>query len=233
MGLEGLTLKGVLIDFGGTLAYLDEAENRRYEEALVSTLSKYEYKRYREDLDSVLADIYVSSTKGELKSLQDFWSLVLKKLRIPEQPESIKDLEDVRSDYATRIWKLYDGVPATLISLKKKYKLALVSNCAVGTDKLIDSLDIAHFFRCLILSYQIGARKPDKHIYLEALRCLKLEAYECVFIADEISDLEGAKDLGLKTMLVRQGPDTFKEAKDSNFKPNYECDHIADVTDFL
>jgi hypothetical protein len=99
-GLERLTLKGVLIDFGSTLAYLDEAENRRYGKALVSTLSKYGYKRHLKDLDSVLAGIYANSTKGELKSLQEFWSLVLRKLRIPEHPELVEDMETVRSNHA-------------------------------------------------------------------------------------------------------------------------------------
>lgn len=228
-----MTLRGVLIDFGSTLAYLDEAENIRYETALVSTLSKYGYKRHLEDLDSVLAGIYVNSTKGELKSLQEFWSLVLKKLRIPENPEVAEDMENVRIGHVAAMWKLYDRVPSTLRSLQKKYKLALVSNCAVGTEKVIDTLGLSGFFGCIILSYQVGVRKPDKHIYLEALRCLELEAYECVFVADEISDLEGARDVGLKTMLVRQGTDTFKEAKDFNFKPNFECSHITDVRDFL
>lgn len=36
-------------------------------------------------------------------------------------------------------------VPATLLSLKKKYELALVSDCAVETDKSIESLDPAPF----------------------------------------------------------------------------------------
>ena len=232
-GLERLTLRGVLIDFGSTLAYLDEAENRRYETALVSTLNKYEYRRRLEDLDSVLAGIYMSSTKGELKNVQEFWSLVLNKLRIPENPKLVEDLENVRICHVVVMWKLYDRVPSTLLSLQKKYKLALVSNCAVGTEKLIDALGLSDFFGCIILSYQVGVRKPGKRIYLEALKCLRLQAQECVFVADEISDLEGARDVGLKTMLVRQGPDTFKEAKDINFKPNFECNHIADVTDFL
>jgi len=98
--------------------------------------------------------------------------------------------------------KLYGEVPETLTILREKYKLALVSNCAVRIDKLIHSLGLAGFFGCIILSYQVGVRKPDKRIYLEALRCLGLEAKECVFIAHEISDLEGAKEIGVKTILV-------------------------------
>lgn len=231
--LERLTLKGVLIDFGSTLAYLDEAENRSYETALVSKLSQYGYKRHLEDLDSALASVYVISTRGELKSLQEFWSLILKKLRIPDNQELMDRMEDVRIGHVAAMWKLYDKVLPTLFSLQKKYKLALVSNCAVGTEKAIDALGLSDFFVCIILSYQVGARKPDRQIYLEALKCLELEAHESIFVADEVSDLEGARDAGMKTVLVRQGPDTLKEAKDTKFRSDFECDHIADVTDFL
>jgi HAD superfamily hydrolase (TIGR01509 family) len=228
-----LSFKAALIDFGDTLAYLDEVENRRYKETLVATLMKHGYERHLRDLDSALASIYVSSTKGELKTLQEFWSLVLRKLRIPELPELIDDMENVRNNYSTAVWKLYDGVFAALTILKRKYKLALVSNCSVGTDELIASLGLARFFSCIILSYKVGVRKPDKRMYLEALGCLGLEARECVFVADEISDLEGAREIGLQTMLVKQGSSTFQEAKDLDFRPDFQINRISDIIKFL
>jgi putative hydrolase of the HAD superfamily len=231
-----LIFKGVLIDFGGTLVYLDEIKFGEYEAALVSTLRKYGYERHLKDLSAVLASIYVNSSKGELKTPQEFWSLVLKKLRIRERSELIDAVQLVRSNYEGTMWKLYDEVLETLTILRKKYRLALVSNCAVGTDRLIRSLGLADFFGCIILSYQVGVRKPDKRVYLEALRCLELEAKECVFVADEISDLEGAREIGLKTILVRQGlhpVNTFQDAKDRNFKPDFQISRISEVTKIL
>jgi putative hydrolase of the HAD superfamily len=225
--------KGVLVDFGGTLAFLDEMKNQQYDTALLSVLRKYGYTGPLEDLSSVLANIYLNSTTGELKTLQEFWSLMLRKLGMPEDPKLLVDLQEVSDNYATKMWKLYDGVLATLATLKEKYKLALVSNCAVGADKLIHSLGLDNFFRCNILSYQVGVRKPNKRMYCEALRCLKLEAKECVFVADEISDLEGAREIGLATILVRQGSSMFQEAKDVNFKPDFQISQIADVTKIL
>ena len=225
--------KGVLIDFGGTLAYIGELENRRYEEALAATLEKHGCKRHLKDLASVLANTYFSSTKGELKTPQEFWSLVLNKLNISAQQDLMTELEAVKDSHMSALYKLYDGVPAVLANLQKKYKLALVSNCAVGTDKLIRSLGLADFFTCTILSYQIEVRKPDKRMYLEALKCLELEAHECVFVADEISDLEGAREIGLGTMLVRQGLNTFQEAKNTNFKPEFQISRISEITKFL
>jgi HAD superfamily hydrolase (TIGR01509 family) len=228
-----LHFKGVLIDFGGTLAHIDELENRRYEEALASTLEEYGYKRHLKDLASVLASTYLSSTKGELETPQEFWSLVLRKLGIPVQQDLTGKLEAVRCSHMSAIWKLYDGVLAVLAILQKKYRLALVSNCAVGTDKLIGSLGLAGFFSCIVLSYQIRVRKPDKRMYLEALGCLELEAHECIFVADEISDLEGAREIGLGTMLVRQGLSTFQEARNMNFKPDFQVSQISEITKFL
>lgn len=228
-----MRFKGVLIDFGGTLAYLDELENRRCEKALVSKLREHGYERHLKDLASALASVYVRSTKGELKTAREFWNPVLTKLRIPAQPDLIREMEAVRNNHAPTTWKLYDRVLPVLTILHKKYRLALVSNCAVGTDKLIDSLGLSHFFRCITLSYKIGVRKPDERMYLEALGCLGLEAHECVFVADEISDLEGAREIGLRTMLVRQGPDTFHEARDVNFEPDFQINRISEITDFL
>jgi HAD superfamily hydrolase (TIGR01549 family) len=228
-----LTYKGVLVDFGDTVAYVDEVAFREYEKALVMVLKKYGYRRRLKDVASALASIYMKSTKGELKTPQEFWNLMLAKLKISKQSELPDILQAVRNNHEIMMWRLYDKVPATLSILHKKYKMALVSNCAVGTDKLINSLGLAVFFHCIILSYQIGVRKPDKRMYLEALRCLGLEANECVFIADEISDLEGAREIELKTILVRQGSSTFQDARDVNFKPDFQINHISEVTKIL
>lgn len=225
--------KGALIDFGGTLAYLGEAEVREYNEALVEALEERGYERRLEDLASVLAEIYFRSSKGEIRTAGEFWDQVFASLKISEEPGLRDALQNIRYGHETSLWKLYDGVPAVLSVLKKKYKLALVSNCAEGTDKAIRSLDLSDFFDCIILSYEVGARKPDKRVYLEALECLGLVSGECVFVADEISDLEGARGIGLKTMLVLQGQSTFQEAEDVNFKPDFQISRISEITKIL
>jgi putative hydrolase of the HAD superfamily len=117
--------------------------------------------------------------------------------------------------------------------LQKKYVLALVSNCGVGTIDVIKALGLAEFFEHVILSYEVRVRKPDKRIYVEALRRIGMKADECMFVADEISDLEGAKKLGMRTLLVRQGSNTLCEAEDPDFKPDFECEHISEIIKFL
>lgn len=229
-----MNLKGVLIDFGDTLAYIDEEGSRKYTEALLSILHEFSYRGNFDDLASGFDAAIGNSMKGELKNLQEFWNLLLKNLGIRNKPEVlIEELENVRSRYSTNIFRLYNGATQVLTVLQKKYKLALVSNCAIGTSDVIKDLGLTGYFDCITLSYAVGVRKPDRRIYLDALKCLRLEPYECIFVADEISDLEGAREIGLKTILVRQGPHTYHEAKDSNFKPDYQCDFISEIAKFL
>lgn len=230
---EASKLKGVLIDFGDTLVYLDKEANRRYEQTLLSKLNEHGYQANLDNLSLALADTYYRSSRGETQNLSEFWKLFLKKLGVEKEQTLINDLENIRKCYMPSLFKLYQGALSALRYLSQKYKLALVSNCANGTVDSIDSLGLAKFFDAIVLSYTIGARKPDQRIYLEALRRLNLHPQECIFVADEISDLEGARALGLRTILLRQGSHTTHEAVDVNFKADFECDQISEIVRFL
>jgi HAD superfamily hydrolase (TIGR01509 family) len=149
------------------------------------------------------------------------------------QPNLIKNLEVMREQAISKLYRLYNRVIPTLSELHEKYRLALVSNCSMGTREEINSLGLTKFFEHMSLSYEVGVRKPDKRIYLDALNALAIKGQECIFIADEISDLEGAIPLKMKTLLVRQGSSTYSDAKDPNFKPDAECGRISEITRFL
>jgi len=228
-----MVLKGVLMDFGYTLAYIDEEEDMRYREEIVTVLKKYGYNKILNDLSPLLDNAYRSSTKGEIKDMYEFWKLLLKDMGIPEKSLLIQKLEEYRKRYVGKTIRLYDNVIPVLSNLKRRYRLALVSNCAIGLSDVVKALDLNRFFDCVILSYEVGVRKPDRRIYLEALRRLELEPKECIFVADEISDLEGAREVGLKTLLVRQGPHTTHESKDQNFKLDFQCNNISEIIKFL
>ena len=229
-----MKLEGVLIDFGDTLAHINEEGNRKYREAIFSVVNKSGYRGDFEELSLAFDDLIWNSMKGEIESLTEFWLQLLTNLRIEAKPiPLIEELEDVRSRYLGVVFKLYDGSLQVLAVLQKKFKLALVSNCAIGTSDIIENLGLTSYFDCISLSYKVGVRKPDKRIYLEALRCLRLKPEACIFVADEISDLEGACDLGLKTLLVRQGSFTIFDAKNPDFIPDFECDRILDISNLL
>jgi len=229
-----LGIKGVLIDFGDTLAYIDKKEDQRYREEIRSILTKHGCELPFERVSQALDDNYRGSTKGEVKTLQEFWTLFLGKLSVPQKPKLIEKLVEVRRRrYVATTFRLYDAAIEVLHNLKQKYRLALVSNCAIGLSDVLEALGLNCFFEAVILSYQVGVLKPDRRIYQEALGKLRLEPEECVFISDEIGDLEGAKEVGLKTVLVRQGERTTHKARDPNFEPDFQFNSISEIIEFL
>lgn len=61
----------------------------------------------------------------------------------------------------------------------------------VGTLALFDEF---------IVSYQVGAMKPDPRIYGEALRRSGLPAEACVFVDDRPENVEGARRVGIRAV---------------------------------
>ncbi len=226
-------LKSVLVDFGDTLAYLDETGNGEYHQAVWSVAKHFGYKRDLRELKRTLEKAIRNSMKGEFKGMQEFWEHFARELNLQKDSTLTEHLEKVRHKHSSIVFRLYEGVLPVLTALQRKYQLALVSNCAIGTSDVIKALGLASFFKCIILSYEVGVRKPHRQIYLETLRCLGLEPSECIFVADEISDLEGAREIGMKSLLVHQGSHTFQEAKDRNFQPDFRCGSISEIAELL
>ena len=196
-------------------------------------MSKFGYQGTLENLVSTWDDIIWHSMKGQFKNMEEFWTQFTKKLNTNPNPVLIENLETIRIHHSSTVFKLYKGALSVLSELQDKYQLALVSNCAIGTSDIIEALNLKPYFKCIVLSYEVGERKPHEKMYLETLQCLSLEANECIFVADEISDLEGAREVEMKTILVRQGLHTFHEARDRNFQPDFQCNNISEITEFL
>jgi len=86
-------------------------------------------------------------------------------------------------------------------------RTALVSNSWRRSD--YDGLEDA--FDVVVLSQQLGIRKPDPRIYEEALRRLELPATQCVFVDDLGGNLKPAKQLGLTTIRHERAETTIPE----------------------
>ncbi len=89
--------------------------------------------------------------------------------------------------------------------LEKEYKLGLVSNFAYapGVWRILDRFNLASFFDAVVVSGELGLRKPHPKIFEEALKMLDVMPAEAVFVGDSLkADIYGAKSVGFKTVLV-------------------------------
>jgi HAD superfamily hydrolase (TIGR01549 family) len=226
-------VKAVLLDFGGTLVHSHEPTWQEYMRTLTLTIKNHGHPISLAQLSTGLDKLYIPNTQGKFKDCTQYWTTILKQQHIRPDATIIQELDNIRKQTVPQLYRPYAHAIQTMSKLQKRYRLALVSNCTMSTRDEINNLSLTKFFEHMSLSSEVGVRKPDKRIYLDTLKALKLEGHECIFIADEIGDLEGARALDMKTLLVRQGSNTYSGAKNPNFKPDAECRRISEITRFL
>jgi glucose-1-phosphatase len=90
-------------------------------------------------------------------------------------------------------------IPESLLeSIKGRYRLLLLSNTNVIHYEMIEQhYPHVHHFDHHVLSYKVGAMKPDEAIYREALRHADGEPGECFFTDDIPEYVEGARRMGI------------------------------------
>jgi HAD superfamily hydrolase (TIGR01509 family) len=82
--------------------------------------------------------------------------------------------------------------------LSKRYRLALLSNTdPIHVRHLETSYSFFNFFPTRIYSCAVAASKPHPLIYREALRSLKVQAEEAVYVDDVPAYVEAAQRLGM------------------------------------
>ncbi len=85
-------------------------------------------------------------------------------------------------------------------------RTALVSNCSNATRPIVEQLGLPALFDAVILSFEVGVRKPEPGIYQAALRRSDAEPPDAVFVDDQTSYCDGARALGIDTrLIVRDG----------------------------
>jgi putative hydrolase of the HAD superfamily len=114
--------------------------------------------------------------------------------------------------YSDMFWP-NDPVCALVPRLAGRWRLLLVSN----TNDLHHRWFHRHFaetlgyFDALVLSHEVGARKPDRRIFEEARRRAGCAAEECLFIDDLPTNVEGARACGWRGLVYRPGDGLARE----------------------
>jgi len=100
--------------------------------------------------------------------------------------------------------RLYDDSMQVVTALRERgVPTALVSNCSHNTRPIVDRLGLEQAFDAVILSFEIGAMKPDPAIYREALARLGgPDPARSVFVDDQVRYCDGAAAVGLQTFLI-------------------------------
>lgn len=125
-----------------------------------------------------------------------FWGQIAKKLKV--EPEELRRLVIETFPVDKR---MVDIIRKT----KKNYTTVLFSNQIEDwLEKVIDDNKLRNIFNFFVNSYNVGARKPDKKIFLEALKVTSSKPEEVLFVDDSFENIEAAKQMGINTIRFKK-----------------------------
>jgi putative hydrolase of the HAD superfamily len=124
------------------------------------------------------------------------------------RPESDPVVEEFERTYVAE-WSAgvayLDGLPALLADLRTRHRLAVVSNTHSPSmvPGFLADLGVAAMFDAVVLSVQVGWRKPHPAMYAAALHALAVPSAEAVFVGDShVADYVGPTTAGIRSFLI-------------------------------
>jgi len=91
--------------------------------------------------------------------------------------------------------------------LASKYLMATINNESRELNQYrIETFGLTDYFDLFVSSCFAGIRKPDERIYLLALDLTQQAAQECCFIDDRQVNIDSARKVGMKAILLRNAP---------------------------
>jgi epoxide hydrolase-like predicted phosphatase len=197
-------IRNLIFDLGGvilnlsvpyTLNQLASLTGLSLEKIMESYSSREEFLQYEKGLitepafRSALRKIY--SFEGTDDAIDKCWNAML--LDIP--PSRIAQLRTLKTRYRTFLLSNTNAIHVKCFSerLSKDHGLA--------------SLD--DLFEKVYYSHLLNMRKPDPEIYRHVLKENNLNPSETLFLDDSAKNIEGAKSVGIETMLVTSADQLF------------------------
>lgn len=128
------------------------------------------------------------------------------------------DLEKIEKDYLDTI-ELNDGFLDFINTVRKKYKLAIISNdTSRWSQYLREKFNINQYFDVISISGNLKIRKPDERIFQLTIEKLAVKAAECLYIDDRRGYLGAARKVGMNTVLFNSRGVPYEGDMVHNFK---------------
>jgi len=147
-------------------------------------------RRDRSVSSEKINELYRKASLGEISSY-NFWSQLGFESEYP----------DMEKDYLDGCLKLDPEFMNIARSLKESYSLVVLSNDVKEWSSYLRSrFGLDKLFKVVVISGEVGYRKPDRDIYTILLDRIHESSSSCVLIDDRSKNLRIASQLGMKTI---------------------------------
>jgi HAD superfamily hydrolase (TIGR01509 family) len=222
-------LDAVFFDLGGTLVDMDVTRESVWAEVLSrhgadipTDLIAGALRKADRDLDDAFAEIQGIDERP-------FWKRydteVLRSLDIDMDPDEV--MTDLSASFGKiipdeRTWKDYPDARPTLDDLvRRDIGVGLISNATDLARRVLRRLGMERYFDPIIISSEIGHRKPEREIFDIALREAGVAPSRALYIGDKLAvDVRGANKVGLNAVLIDR----------AGVFPDAPCVRISDLS---
>ena len=227
-------IDAIIFDAGGTLIEMNPSR----QEVISKVLAELGYKMDKMSVSKALvkADRAFDDDFGHLDGKDESWywrrydDLLMKELGIDDGASKfMKAIEERFHELSPKVesWVAYPDTKPVLKALKKRdLTIGMVSNATELLRRVLDNLGLTGYFEFIIISDEVGARKPSPKIFELAVKAAGTTPSRTVYVGDKFTvDILGASRAGLRAVLVDR-EDVFPDAdciraRDLNHFSNY------------
>lgn len=202
-------LKAVLFDWGGTLMHDEWSDELALEghSAGLAALGRdglpdaAAFTRYLREHE---AELFPPASEDEI-DISEVMAGSFREHGVELTDDDVRLFLQAAQDVWSSHYVLADSAHALLEALRGRgLKLALVSNTASPRwllEPILERQGITERVDAVVLSSEVGKRKPHPAIFEKALRGLDVASGEALFVGDRLeADVVGASRLGMKTV---------------------------------
>ncbi len=233
MTTDNISIKAILFDFDGTLSDLYPRWIRPVGETIIEIEPSLNPEILRERFTSAMPRL-VKAGSGYSMFLNIRAAWIIGREAGLSRFQTIKLLRRLR-EKKEQFYTItpFEETHRVLQALHHMgYRLALVSTASRKTlEKAIKVIPELCFFDVIVSRDDVTKTKPDPEPMLKALEALNVKKEDAIFVGDMPQDVEGAKKVGCKSVLIlRQWGDLILKLFTDN-KPNLIIDTLDSLVD--
>ncbi len=195
-------IKGSIFDIGGVLVN----DTHTLLLKLISEQFNKEFYKVQNAVEEAVSGLELAEITE-----REFCTSVASRLDI----SAVNELEKLFGSHYKENVKIDRKVEELVLRLKKEgYALAVLSNTVSSHAEYNRKNRFYDYFDIILLSSEVGLRKPDKRFFHLALERLDLAPNECIFIDDIESHIAAAKELGIHGIHYRNCSQLERELRE-------------------
>lgn len=204
-------IDAVMFDLGGTLIDLEPSKDVVFHRVLARhghevplaavtnavNEAEREYDEESANLDGVHEDRF----------WEEFDRFVLDRLAF--KGDFSRFAKDVSQEFGGIVpkvesWKEHEDARPLIEDLRTRgFRLGVISNATDLARRVMDHLGLTRYFETIVISDDVGVRKPDTRIFLMAAKLARAAPSRCLYLGDKYAvDVVGARRAGMNSILV-------------------------------